>query len=169
MGVVTKALHVTLRLWQLISSVIVLGILARFLHYVARGGGGRDGRVIYGIIAASISTLFALALLAPFKWAFWAFPMDLILFIMWLIAFSLFATRARNCSAGWFFSYWRPYWSEAWEDSNGDGQQGTSGCGPWRTVLAFSFMAMIAFLASAILGAIVLARRLQKKRREKRG
>lgn len=89
MGAVSKVTLVALRIWQFVSSVIVLGILARFLHYAAMGGAARDGRIIYGIIVASISTVFSLVFIAPLTYAFLAFPADFALFVAWLVAFCL--------------------------------------------------------------------------------
>lgn len=92
MGVASKAILVALRIWQLFISVIVLGILARFFRYSAMGGAARDGRIIYGIIVASLSTLASLVFIAPFMYSFWAFPVDFALFVMWLILFCLLIT-----------------------------------------------------------------------------
>jgi hypothetical protein len=50
MGVVSRGVQVALRIWQLICSLIMLGILARFLDLVSDAGATRDGRIIYGIL-----------------------------------------------------------------------------------------------------------------------
>jgi hypothetical protein len=89
MGAVSKVLLVGLRVWQLIYSIIVLARLARFLHLVAEAGAARDGRVIYAIVVASISTLYSIVFIVPFMYAFLAFPADFALFVMWLVAFCL--------------------------------------------------------------------------------
>ncbi len=92
MGAGSKVVLVGLRIWQLICSVIVLGILGSFLHRLSNAGVSRDGRVVYGIITASISTVFSIVFIAPFLYAFLAFPGDFILWVMWLIAFCLLIT-----------------------------------------------------------------------------
>jgi hypothetical protein len=70
----------------------VLGILARFLHVLSDAGATRDGRIIYGIVVASISTLFAIVFVAPFLYSFLAFPFDFVMFVMWLVLFCLLIT-----------------------------------------------------------------------------
>jgi hypothetical protein len=92
MGVVSRIVQVALRVWQFFCSVIVLGILARFLDRVSDAGATRDGRIIYSIIVASISTLFAIVFVVPMLYSFLAFPADFALFVMWLIAFCLLIT-----------------------------------------------------------------------------
>lgn len=92
MGAGSRAALVILRIWQLICAVIVLGILARFVHFVVDAGVTRDGRVIYGLVVASLSILFAVLFIAPFMYSFMAFPADFAFFVMWLILFCLLIT-----------------------------------------------------------------------------
>jgi hypothetical protein len=92
MGAGSKVALVGLRIWELICSVIVLGILGSFLHRLSDAGVSRDGRVVYGIVTASISTVFSIVFIAPFLYAFLAFPADFVLWIMWLIVFCLLIT-----------------------------------------------------------------------------
>jgi hypothetical protein len=92
MGAASRIALVVLRVWQLICSIIVVGILARFLDDLSEAGATRDGRVIYGIIIASISIVFAIVFIAPFLYSFLPFPVDFALFIMWLVLFCLLIT-----------------------------------------------------------------------------
>lgn len=92
MGVASKAIHVILRLAQLFFSVIVLGLLANFIRQLNQAGAHKDGRIIYTLVVACISTLFSIVFIAPFMYAFLAFPFDIVLSIMWLIAFCLLAS-----------------------------------------------------------------------------
>ncbi|KAK3306219.1 uncharacterized protein B0T15DRAFT_221934 [Chaetomium strumarium] len=169
MGVVSKGVQVALRIFQLICSVIVLGILARFVHRVSAAGGSHDGRVIYGLVVASISTLFALVFIVPLLYSFLVFPFDFALFVMWLVLFCLLITRSGTsvCSSSWFCNYWGYYWGGFWRNPFFNGNT-SAGCGHWRTSLAFSFMAMVAFLVTSILGAWVVSRHWTKRRRERR-
>ncbi|KAL2133763.1 hypothetical protein VTI74DRAFT_1745 [Chaetomium olivicolor] len=172
MGGVSRIALAAMRVWQFICSVIVLGILARFLRVLSEAGAARDGRIIYGIIVASISTLFALVFMAPFMCSFLAFPFDFALFIMWLVLFCLLITRtgAHTCSAPWFRNYWGYYWGGWWRRRpfvNGPADIANAGCGHWRTVLAFSFMALVAFFVSAILGGYVVSKHWAKKKRDR--
>ena len=89
MGVASKAIHIVSRFMALTSSVIVLGLLGRFVHHLRRIGFSGSHRVVYALSLAGISTFFALLLLAPLKFSFWAFPLDMAMFIMWIVAFGL--------------------------------------------------------------------------------
>ncbi|KAL2187934.1 hypothetical protein L209DRAFT_684139 [Thermothelomyces heterothallicus CBS 203.75] len=156
MGAGSRAALVILRIWQLICAVIVLGILARFVHFVVDAGVTRDGRVIYGLVVASLSILFAVLFIAPFMYSFMAFPADFAFFVMWLILFCLLITRTgtHTCSSPWFTNYWGFYWGGWWLRRPFWGRPGSfirSGCSSWRTVLAFSFMAMVSFLVTTCL------------------
>lgn len=92
MGAASRVTLVAVRVWQIICAVVVLAILARFVHSVADAGVARDGRIIYGIVVASLTILFSIVFVAPFMYSFRAFPADLALFVMWLVLFSLLAT-----------------------------------------------------------------------------
>ncbi len=174
MGAASKAVLVVVRVWQLICSVIVLGILAAFMNRLHNANGPNDGRIIYSIVTASISTAFSIIFIAPFFYSFLAFPFDFVLFVMWLVAFCLlesvrlyfhcprapsavpkltFAQRVgiHTCSSSWFTNYWGFYWGRWWRRPVVVTGPVNSGCGQWRTVLAFSFMAMFAFIVSTIL------------------
>ncbi|KAG7284913.1 hypothetical protein NEMBOFW57_009528 [Staphylotrichum longicolle] len=173
MGAGSKVALVGLRIWELICSVIVLGILGSFLHRLSDAGVSRDGRIVYGVVTASISTVFSIVFIAPFLYAFIAFPGDFILWIMWLVAFCLLITRTggNTCSATWYWDYWGYYWGGWWRRPTvivtGPADIGYAGCSQWRTVLAFSFMAMFSYFVSAILGAFVVASyRKENKNRE---
>jgi hypothetical protein len=54
------------------------------------------------------------------------------------------------CSSNWFYNYWGYYWGGFWRNPFFNGIA-RAGCGHWRTSLAFSFMAMVAYLVTAIL------------------
>lgn len=92
MGSGSKVALVCLRIWQLICSVIVVGILAAFVNRVANGDGPRDGRIIYALVTACLSSAFSIIFIAPFMYSFYAVPGDFILWIMWLVAFCLLDT-----------------------------------------------------------------------------
>lgn len=61
-------------------------------------------------------------------------------------------TGIHTCSAPWFRDYWGFIWGGWWRRPFVTvNNVGYSGCGQWRTVLAFSFMAMFAYLVSTFL------------------
>lgn len=83
---------------QLISAAIVAGLLGKFLHNLHQGGGVSSRRVVYAISIAGISIFFSLLFMLPLKYQFYAFPLDLIMFILWIIAFGLLANVGYSLS-----------------------------------------------------------------------
>jgi len=161
MGSTSRVCNVILRVWELVCSAVVLGIVATFINSVIRYGASNDSRLIYTLVVASISTLYSLLFMPPFLYTFLAFPADFILFVMWLVAFCLLVTRvaAHTCNSLWYSTYWGYYWDPYYR-----GGVGYAGCSQWRAVLAFSFMAAITYLVSSILGLIVVVKHYDKDR-----
>ena len=86
MGTTSKTCLVILRVWELICSVIVLGIVAHFVRLVAThsGLGPQDSRLIYTLVLASVSTVYAIIFMPPLMHSFFTFPADFALFVMWI-------------------------------------------------------------------------------------
>lgn len=94
-GTTSRILSVFLRAGQLVCGAVVLGILGHFFHNVHKAGVvSSNGRLIYAAVIAGITILASLLCLVPFAHTFWAFPLDLLLFAAWLIAFSLTETAS---------------------------------------------------------------------------
>ena len=91
MGTTSKVCHVILRVWEIICSVIVLGLVAHFVNRINDAGVSNDSRVIYTLVVASFSTLYAIIFIPPIRYGFLGFPVDFCLFIMWMVAFGLLA------------------------------------------------------------------------------
>lgn len=153
-----KAVSVFLRLGELSSAVIVLGILSRFAYLLGVAQVHADSRIVYAMVTAGIGILFSLLFCPPFDSLFMVFPFDFILWIMWLVAFCLLETRTSSgvCSARWYNDYWGYYWGRYWRVGGiGTVNVNRAGCGEWRTTLAFSFVASFLHLVSGILGIYV--------------
>jgi len=142
-GITHRICYSILRLGEFICAVIVLAILARFCYLISIDQVSADGRIVYALVIASITVAYTIVLCLPINALAMSFPFDLFLFIAWLVAFSLLAAKSPSCSTNWYTGYWGFYWRR-----RGNGR----GCGYWRTVLAFSFMASMAHLLSFILG-----------------
>lgn len=168
MGGTFRACNVILRIWELVCSAVVLGIVAKFINSVIRAGASNDSRLIYTLIIASVSTLYSLLFMPPLLYTFLAFPADFILFIMWLVAFYLLVTRVatNTCNSFWYLTYWGFYWDPWYWGGPGYGYNtvGYAGCSQWRAVLAFSFMASMTYLVTSILGLVVVARHYGRDR-----
>lgn len=89
MGTGSKVISVLFRLMQLVSGAVVAGTLGNYLHNIHEAGVGSNRRVVYAISIAGISIFFALVLMAPLTYSFYAFPLDFALFVMWMVAFGL--------------------------------------------------------------------------------
>lgn len=87
----TRAASTILRFGELVCAVIPVGILATFVHYVHIAGASTNGRIIYGLVIACLSSFAAIVLFVPFNFTFWSFPLDFALFICWIVAFGLMA------------------------------------------------------------------------------
>ncbi|KAJ9419355.1 hypothetical protein QL093DRAFT_2015417 [Fusarium oxysporum] len=153
-GVAHKVISVILRLSKLASAIIVLGILSHFCYLIGVAEADIDGRIIYAIVVACLSIIYSFFFYPPFKNMFLGFPFDFVLFVMWLVTYCLLQTRTGSytCSARWYYDYWGYYWGRFWRV----GPIGTvtinrAGCGSWKTVLAFSFIAWFLHLLSGIL------------------
>jgi hypothetical protein len=157
-GVAHKVISVILRLAELASAIIVLGILSRICYLVGIAQANVDGRIIYAIVVACLGIMYSIFFCPPFKNMFLGFPFDFLLFVMWLVAYCLLQTKtgSHTCSARWYYDYWGFYWGHFYRV----GRPGTvsvdnAGCASWRTVLAFSFIAWFLHLLSGILGVYV--------------
>ncbi|KAM7196915.1 hypothetical protein V8F20_006882 [Naviculisporaceae sp. PSN 640] len=174
MGTTSKVCHVILRVWELICSVIVLGLVAHFVHILNDAGVSNDSRVVYTLVLASISTLYTLVFMPPLHYAFLAFPADFVLFVAWMVAFGLLANRTGGdtCGSYWYWSYWGYYWGGWWTNPFnvfGPNDIRWTGCSQWRSVLAFSFLVSITYLLSFILGAIVITNHYKRDKHATNG
>jgi hypothetical protein len=89
MGTASKVVSVLFRIGELVSASIVLGILSYFIRAVHQGNGDVGGKLIYTEVWGGLSIAFSILLALPFMYSFYAFPLDLIMFIGWMVAFGL--------------------------------------------------------------------------------
>lgn len=161
MGTTSKVLHVFFRVFEFICALIVTSILSYFFARVNDGNGSSNSRLVYTIVISTISIVVSLGLLPPARYAFLAFPLDFIFFIFWIVAFSLLENLTINggCGSHWFWSYWGFYWGGYWwvpGPYDTPVLVGNSGCSSWRSVLAFSFIGCMCWLANALIGFAVV-------------
>jgi hypothetical protein len=172
MGTGSKVFSVILRLCELCSSVIVAALLGRFFYLFHLGpDGSLNGRLIYAQVISCLAIIFSIILIPPFKYSFYAWPLDIILFIGLIVAFGLLAEVGRStlltllswfgpqlnssCSSYWYWNYWGYYWGRFWTVAPRvtitAGAVDHAGCGSWRAILAFLFIGAMAWFLSAIL------------------
>ncbi|KAJ9165419.1 hypothetical protein NKR19_g419 [Coniochaeta hoffmannii] len=170
MGAASMTVSVILRLGEFVSSVILLGIVGRFLAITGDAHTSADSRLIYAIVVASMGLVFSMVLIPPFTYSFMAFPLDFIMFVLALVSFILLEllTGVHTCNAVWYWQYWGYYWGGFWSTPTvivrGPADINYAGCGSWKAVLAWTFILSIAFLLSSFVGAYcVLKYREEKK------
>jgi hypothetical protein len=125
-----------LRIGELAFAAVVAGIVGEYLHAYDKANAWPQSRFIYTEVVAGISMLLALFWLIPFTDSVINWPGDLIMFILWIVAFGLLVNwiEPLNCGSIW-----------AW---GGITQAGT--CPKWNAAIAFSFLSAIFWIASAI-------------------
>lgn len=89
LGTGSQVTSVIFRFMQLVSASVVAGTMGHYLHNIHEAGVGRNNRVVYAVSIAGISIFFALVLIPPLTYSFYAFPLDFAMFVMWIVAFGL--------------------------------------------------------------------------------
>lgn len=82
-------LSLCLRIGELAFAAVVAGLTGEYLNAAHDSNDWSKGRFIYTEVVAAISMLLALLWLLPFTASFIHWPVDLLLFIAWIIAFGL--------------------------------------------------------------------------------
>jgi len=160
MGTGSKVFSVILRLGELCSSIIVVALLSRFFYLTHLGPDGSvHGRLIYAEVISCLEIISAIILVFPYKYSFYAWPLDAIFFVCSIVAFGLLAELNNSCDSYWYYNYWGYYWGGFWTVAPRvnitAGVVDHAGCGSWRAILAFLFMGAMAWMLSAILGIFV--------------
>jgi hypothetical protein len=162
-----------LRCFEFACALIVVVILGRFFYYLGDSHVHANGRLVYTMVVGGISLLYSFCFCPPFNILFMAFPVDFVLSVMWLIAFCLIITLSgtNTCTSSWFYNYWGHYWDyyeRVWRGYSYVRISG-SACPLWRTILAFSFMAILAHLLSGLLGIYVYREHIKPEREGRTG
>lgn len=89
MGSTTQAILAVFRLFQLAFATVIAGVIG---HYLTFRGSDASSRIVYSVTLAGISMFFALLFLILFRHSFYAFAIDFILFICWIVDFGLMAS-----------------------------------------------------------------------------
>jgi hypothetical protein len=71
-------------------------LLARFFYLIdsadISSSGYPSARLVYAAVIAALAVIASLVLMPPLAYAFWCFPVDLFLFVAWLVAFCVLIT-----------------------------------------------------------------------------
>ena len=67
----------------------VAAIVGEYEHHLSLAQAQVDSRLVYTLVVAGLSIAFAVILFLPFGYSFRGFPVDVVLFILWIVAFAL--------------------------------------------------------------------------------
>jgi len=134
-----------LRIGELAFACVVAGLTGQYLHAVKEESASQKKRFIYTEIVAALSILLSLLWLLPFSGTFIHWPVDLVIFALWMVSFGLLVQFIGPLNCGSVF-----YWGDITH-------KGT--CQKWKADVAFAFLSAIFWLASALLGLWYIHRR----------
>jgi len=138
-------LSMCLRIGELAFAAVVAGLTGSYLQTVSNQDNDTKKRFIYTEVVAGLSILLSLLWLFPFSGSFIHWPVDLIIFALWMVSFGLLVQFIGPLDCGNIF-----YWGDIT-------QQGV--CQRWKADVAFAFLSAIFWLVSALLGLWYIHRR----------
>jgi hypothetical protein len=144
--IVTRLVSLILRAAQFVFAAVVLGLTAYFLHQRLSHGVGPLGRVIYTVIWSSLSILFSVIWMIPTKSTIASYGSDLLFTAGWAAAFGVLVRyfNTQSCGSAW-----------AW---TGFSLRRSNACGQWKAAQAFSFLSLVVWFATFVLGVITYHR-----------
>jgi hypothetical protein len=138
--ILSRLISLALRFAEFVCAAVVLGLDAHFLHIHHETGAGPFGREFYIIVLSVLALLLSLVWMIPTRSAMLHVPADIIISLGWFAAFGLLVNQLHKSSCGSAFSW--------------GGITHGSECNKWQATEAFSFLAAIFWLASALVVSI---------------
>ncbi|RPA81970.1 hypothetical protein BJ508DRAFT_325990 [Ascobolus immersus RN42] len=114
-----------------IVSLVVIGLYARDVDFARKNGQSVDGRWGFAVAVAVLSVIACLVHLVPAIRSRMLFPLDLVLFFLWVVLFGIFGKLfiGRNC-------------------------HGNGSCNRMKIAVWFDLAGMLLWLLSGVMGAI---------------
>jgi Flp pilus assembly protein TadB len=84
------ACRITLRLFQFVMGLVVIGLYAQDLHKARKAGVYQDSKWIYATFCGSASCFFAIVLALPLVKSWALFAIDILIWFFWLVCFGIF-------------------------------------------------------------------------------
>ena len=139
-----------LRVSQFVFAAVVLGLTAYFLHAHNKYGVGPYARLIYSVIWASLSILAAIIWAIPTTSSMTGYVSDFVFTAGWGAVFGLLVSwyNGAGCGSAWNWT--------------GFSLSRSNTCGQWRAAQAFSFLSMVVWFATFVLG-LITVHRLSKR------
>ncbi|KAF2269518.1 hypothetical protein CC78DRAFT_604239 [Lojkania enalia] len=98
--IITRILFLTPRFGQFITSTVVLGLSALFLHTHLHDGAEPFGRAIYAVIVTALSVLFSLVGMIPLKSSITSYTTDFFFSSAIFAVFGLYVIGSIGLTAG---------------------------------------------------------------------
>ncbi|TID18951.1 integral membrane protein [Venturia nashicola] len=133
----SRIVSFVLRFFEFIFALIVTATSGWFLHVRHVHAVGAKGRLIFTICIALYSLILSMIWLIPFTATFLHYPLDAFASIFYFVAFAILQEWIYHYGCGRIFEW------------NGEYHMGQ--CMTYRTMTAFSFIAGVFWLISAIL------------------
>jgi hypothetical protein len=83
-------LRLTLRLFQFVMGITVIGLYAQDLYKAKKVGAPADGRWVFATFTGSLSAFSAIVLSLPLIKSWSVFALDALLFFFWMVNFGIF-------------------------------------------------------------------------------
>ncbi|KAK6338376.1 hypothetical protein TWF730_002439 [Orbilia blumenaviensis] len=140
---IPRILSITFRVSQLLSSIIVTGIVGHYLNTLSRYHiPSPNGRFVYTTVISSASLVYSFGCLI--FWRYTIFPADLGLFVMNLAAFGTLVNWVvgMGCEKAWDVEVRFGVWLSGRPKDQ---------CARWAAVETFTFVSAVLFLASGMM------------------
>ncbi|EPS38823.1 hypothetical protein H072_7437 [Dactylellina haptotyla CBS 200.50] len=135
-----RILCVSFRVMQLISAVVVTGIVGHYLDTLGKYNiKNPNGRFVYTCVVSCTSMIYSF--LCLIFWRYTIFPIDMGLFVMNLVAFGTIVNwvAKMGCEKAWDVQLQFNTWLSGRPKDQ---------CGRWAAVETFTFVSAILYLAS---------------------
>lgn len=141
---IDRLIGTALRVGELAFAAVVAGLTGDYLHRTRGASDWSRKRFIYTEVVAVLSILISILWILPFAGAFVHWPIDVILFVLWIVAFGLLVDFIGPLKCGNIF-----HWGDITQ---------TGICQRWKANVAFSFLSAVFWLISALVGLWFISR-----------
>ncbi|KAH7411800.1 hypothetical protein DE146DRAFT_627831 [Phaeosphaeria sp. MPI-PUGE-AT-0046c] len=148
--IITRAVFWAVRVAQFVCAAVVLGLTAYFMHRRRKYGDGPKGRLIYSIIWSCLSIIASIVGSIPTTSTITSYVSDLVFTGGWAAVFGLLVSWFNDAGCG---SAWN--WS-------GFSLSRSNSCGQWKAAQAFSFLSLVFWFTTFLLG-LLTVHRLSKR------
>ncbi|KAH6642375.1 hypothetical protein C7974DRAFT_100588 [Boeremia exigua] len=142
----SRLLSIILRVAQFVFATVVLGLTAYFMYARERRGVGPFGRTIFAIVWSSLSIIVSIVWIIPTKSSMASYGSDLLFTAGWAAVFAVLVIwfNGAGCGSAW-----------AW---SGLSLSRSNYCGQWKAAQAFSFLSLVVWFTTFVLGVITYHR-----------